>query len=289
MKKVFTNSGDVIHLFAQQSQSDARANNVFFETPYNSKKEYGTHLYSYGHHYLLAEFIDDNTVVINDDGYSVTTLKHIGQVSRGLSQYKRFFKSQTDLNTVYCSVIANKEKLANARKPEIYINNILSLWSSLNEFLEHTKAKKYKSNPKYKEIKKIVSSLENNTEEYKIKLKELAVKKAKSDKLRAKKELKEKLSKFMNYEINSFRINGVNDHLRISQDNKRVETSQGVKIPIKSAVLLYKLIKAGKDIKGYQIENYTVISINGVLKIGCHNIDRKNVSEIGEKLLKLKF
>ena len=47
------------------------------------------------------------------------------------------------------------------------------------------------------------------------------------------------------------------------------------------------MIKAGKDIKGYKIDKYTVISINGTLKIGCHNINRANVTEVGEQLLKL--
>jgi len=58
-------------------------------------------------------------------------------------------------------------------------------------------------------------------------------------------------------------------------------------VPIKEATILYKMIKAGKDIKGYKIDKYTVISINGTLKIGCHNINRANVTEVGEQLLKL--
>jgi hypothetical protein len=47
--------------------------------------------------------------------------------------------------------------------------------------------------------------------------------------------------------------------------------------------LLYKMIKQGKDIKGHKIGYYTVISVNGVLTIGCHKI--KNFKEIGEQLI----
>ena len=75
MKKVYSNSNEVMHLFAQQSQSEARSssNNVYFETPYIDNRPYGSKIYSYGRHYLLGEFIDNNTIFINDDGYSVTT------------------------------------------------------------------------------------------------------------------------------------------------------------------------------------------------------------------------
>ena len=47
MKKVFSSSTDVMHLFAQRSQQEARTSsgNVFY---YNDK------IYSYGHHYLLG-------------------------------------------------------------------------------------------------------------------------------------------------------------------------------------------------------------------------------------------
>ncbi len=275
MKKVFNSSSDVIHLFAQKTQNDARCNNVFFENP--KDKEYGTKLYSYGYHYLLAEFLNENTIMINDTGYSVTTSKHISQVRSATSQYKQYFTTKTNINLVHEYILNNKARLTNARKPEMYINNIFSLWSSLNEYYEEMKIKKYKSNPKYKEIKKIVQALENSPVEYKEKLKELSIKKAKSDKLKAAKELKEKLIKFQNYEINSFRIQGINDCLRLSKDGQQVETSQYISVSVKAARYLYALIRQGKDIIGHKIDGYTVISINGTLKIGCHNIDRKEI------------
>ena len=63
MKRVFTNSYDVIHLYAQRSQDEGRCSNVFF---------YGDKIYSYGHHYLLGEFIDDGkAIIINDEGLLV--------------------------------------------------------------------------------------------------------------------------------------------------------------------------------------------------------------------------
>jgi hypothetical protein len=49
------------------------------------------------------------------------------------------------------------------------------------------------------------------------------------------------------------------------------------------------MIKAKRDIKGHQIDGYTVISINGTLKIGCHDIDMTYVKKIGNKLLTLNL
>ena len=67
-----------------------------------------------------------------------------------------------------------------------------------------------------------------------------------------------------------------------------IETSGGVKIEVKKAKVLYKLIEAGKDIKGLKIDYYTVIGIkDNILKIGCHNIPLKEVNTIGKQLIKL--
>lgn len=278
MKKVYSSSSDVMHLFAQRTQDEARtsSNNVFFN---NVNK-----IYSYGHHYLLCEFIDDNTVMINDTGYSVTTSKHISEITGATRQYRQFFKAETDLETVYNEVNHLKNKLARANKPELYINPIQRLWKTLNEFLVYSKTKKYKSHSQYKAIKAIVTALNGNSEEFKAKLLEASKKQAKAQKRKDAKKLKEKLTKFMSYE--SDYIYGLNeDFLRISEDGTKIETSQRISIKKENAIALYKMIDKGIDIAGKHIENYVVTSINGTLKIGCHNINIESVHSIGKQLL----
>lgn len=276
MKKVFSTSDEVIHLFAQQTQKEGRngSSNVFFE---------GKKLYSYGYHYLLAEFIDDNTVMIKDSGYSVTTSKHIGEADYATRQYRQFYTTKTDVEQVYNTVIANKNKLATARKPELYIQPILSLWASLNEFIEYKKDKLTKKTSEYKEIKRIVKALEGNVEDYTLKLNQLAVKQAKAKKRKDVKDLKEALVKFNSYETRTFRI-GNEDFLRLSKDGLKVESSQGVSVKVENAKTLYNMILRGIDIKGKSIEHYTVTSINGTLKIGCHSINIKSMHEVGKQL-----
>lgn len=284
VKRVFSNHSDVIHAFAQKQQESGRASNVYFEkTDWNDSKfgksvDYGTRLYSYGSHYLLAEFLDENTVMVNDQGYSSSTGKHIGIARWATSQFKQFFLSNCDIEHVYNFVKSNVDKLANARKPEIYVNPILYRIEQLDEYLIWAKKiTSAKRNAKYRELKRILASI--NTPEYKAKLKELRLKELAKIKERVKIDLK----RFENYEINSFRI-GKEDYLRVSQDGTKVETTQYVSVSIEAARVLYKCIEAGRDIKGHYIDGYRVTSLNGTLVIGCHNINMDSVHKVGKQI-----
>lgn len=276
MKTVFSNAQDCVHAFAQRETPQGRSSNVFF---------YGDKIYSFGYHYELGRFIDDNTIIINDKGYSNTTAKHISYLIGGTRQYKQFFTTRCDIYLVHSQVLSLKDKLATAKKPENYINSILSLWDSLNEYLNYINNKNITKIDKYKEIKKIVKAIQDQPQEYKNKLAEAKKKQELAKKRREQKQIKETLSKFYNYEVNSFRI-GDTDYLRLSRDGECVETSQYVKVSVDEARTLYKAICNGVDIRGHRISNYTVNSINGTLKIGCHNINMESVHKVGKLINK---
>jgi hypothetical protein len=174
-------------------------------------------------------------------------------------------------------VLSLNDKLATARKPENYINSILYLWASLNEFIKYTKNKNTPKDPRYKEIKRIVKAIQSQPQEYQQKL-------AEAKQRKEARQIKDTLSKWYNYEVHTFRI-GDKDYLRISQDGSNIETSQHVKVSIDEARALYQLICKGIDIQGHRISNYIVNSINGTLKIGCHNIDMDSVHKIGKQLI----
>lgn len=277
MKKVFTSANDVIHLFSQQTQIEARSSNVFF---------YDKKLYSYGYHYLLGEFIESDTIMIDDSGYSVTTSKHISIVSYATRQYNQFFKSKTDLKTVLTTLEENFNRLKRARKPHLYINTINRYFNALNEFLEWSKKNKFYKNQKstleYRKIKAIHKAANKDINFLANELKKLAAK----EKRRQAKEVSKKLKDFLNFDIDTFRI-GQQDYLRLSKDNKCVETSQGVKISVKECKFLYNCILAKKDIRGQKIGHYNVTSINGTLKVGCHSINIKSVHSVGKQILEL--
>lgn len=283
MKKVFNTSYDVIHLFAQRSQDEARCSNVFFD---NMDK-----IYSYGHHYLLAEFIknnnDEQAIMINDSGYSVTTSKHIREITQATRQYKQFFTTQTEPKKVLNQLSYFADKLQNSKKPELYINPAESLFIKFNEFQNWNGLTNDTVN-----LLKINSIIEvfrsGDYLEYLNKQAEIIKQAEKLRIKQAKKQFKIDLKKFFDYKTNYIYNNVTNeDFLRISTNLEYIETSQGVKVPIREAKVLYQLIKAKKDIKGFNISGYTVIGLNGVLKIGCHKINLKNLHEIGEKILSM--
>ena len=85
MKKVFQNTSEVVHVFAQQTQSEGRnqSSSIYFRD---------NKIYSYGSHYLLGEFINNETIIINDFGYSVTTSKHISELQTQLASTNNFIQ-----------------------------------------------------------------------------------------------------------------------------------------------------------------------------------------------------
>jgi len=285
MKKVFQNTSEVVHVFAQQSQSEGRnqSGSIYFRD---------NKIYSYGSHYLLGEFINDETIIINDFGYSVTTSKHINELINATSQYYRFYTSSIDIKHVETEIDYNIKKLSKANKPEIYISNITKLESNLTKWVEFCKENKIKkehfskynfvvnkSDYKYKKIVKIANSL--LTPETIEKLKAKGKKDAIKQKAKDKKELKIKLDKFNTYKIDRFKI-GQFDYLRLSQNGQFVETSQNIRIEKSEAQRLYFSIKNNFNIIGNKIGYYTVNKIdNKALTVGCHKICINSVKKVG--------
>ena len=279
MRTVLKNTSEVVHTFAQKTQNEGRAGNVFFE-----KKNF---LYSYGRHYLLAQFITDNDIIINDTGYSVSTSKHIAAVTYATRQYNQYFVIEIDARKVFNRMRELLTKLGKARKPENYLYEIENLYTSFTSFQNYIRKNRIntsflcaKNSKEYKGIVKIYKNTRpENISTFTEKLKE----KAKKEKAKEAKKVKSLLSDFYAYKRHSIRI-GNEDFIRVSQNGQNVETSQNVSVPIDDARKLYKAIQSGIDIKGYRIGNYTVNSLNGVLTIGCHRINIESVHRTGNKI-----
>jgi len=266
MKTVFCNS-EIMHVFAQRTQSEARTSNgnVFF---------YGNKIYSYGHHYLLGEFLDSETILINDKGYSVSTAKHIRYLRQAVSQFKRFYSTDTDEKYLLVTLNSKLEKLVKAKKPEIYINDINNTFARYCEFQEYRKL------PINKELKKIHKTANNgiNLEAFK---KAIKAKEAKEKKEKLK-QFETNFKDFKNYETDRI-YKGLTgfDYLRISKDGQYVETSQEIKIDIDEAKKLAKCIKLGLNIVGQKLKYYTINKFdkNGLVA-GCHNIPKTEIDYI---------
>lgn len=268
MKTVFTNS-EIVHKFNEQNQYEGRTSNgsMYF---YNDK------LYSYGSHYLLCEFLDTETVLINDSGYSNTTSKHIGLITEATRNRKQYFLTKTNYKTVNQNIKEYISKLVNARKTkDFYLSQIDSTLKMYFDYLEYTKQKtKYKKYKEHREILRLAKDFYNNIDNLKETIKEQNKKQAIKD----KKAIANKLKEWKNLKINWFRNNTKRDYLRLIGEN--IETSQGVKIPIKEAKRVLNVLE-NKNIRGQKIDNrYTILSFNNILKVGCHNIPVKEINYI---------
>ena len=285
MRKVFSNTSEVVHVFAQQTQSEGRnqSGSIYFRE---------NKIYSYGSHYLLGEFINNETIIINDFGYSVTTSKHINELRNATRQYNVFFTSLIDIKNVESVIEANLKCLAKSRKGETYIDIINELEKGLTKWVKFCKENKIKkehfykynyvvnkSDYKYKKIVKIANSL--LTPEAIEKIKAKGKKESIKQKAKDKKELKNKIDKFNTYKIDRFKI-GQFDYLRLSQNGQFVETSQSIRIEKSEAKNLYFAIKNKIDIRGQKIGYYTINKIdNKALTVGCHKICIKSVQKVG--------
>ena len=268
MKTVFTNS-EIVHVFNEQNQNEGRTStgSMYF---YNNK------IYSYGSHYLLGHFIDNDTILINDTGYSNTTSKHISLITSATRNRKQYFKTKIDYKIVNSTIKDYLKKLVNARKTkEFYLYEIDSTLKMYFDYLEYTKQKtKYKKYKEHRENLRIANDFYNNFDNLQETIKESNRKQAIKD----KKAIIQKLQDWKNLKINWFRNKTNSDFLRLNNDF--VETSQNVKIPILEAKRLLKLIEH-KNIIGQRVDNrFIVKAFNSVLKVGCHNIPVKEINYI---------
>lgn len=268
MKTVFNNS-DLVHVFNLQNQIEGK-------TPTEGMFFNRTKLYSYGYHYLLAEFLDPQTVFINDSGYSVSTSKHISLVISATSDKTQFFFTNCDTDIVLSTIKNCLNKIPKARKTKDYhINNIETTYKKYIEFLTYNKSLTSKKKDKnHREILKLYKSFSENFEN----LESSILKAQKEEKEKNKKAIVQKLKDWKSGKIDWFQNNTKTDFLRIN--GLFVETSQKVKIPIAEAKRLLLLIEQ-KNIVGQKVDSrFIVNSFNSFLKVGCHNIPLKEINAI---------
>ena len=255
MRTVFSNNYEVIHKFAQRTQYDGRSGNVFFE---------GDKLYSYGRHYILAQFLTDTDILIGDRGYSKSTSKHIAITIQATRQYKQWYETYCDDSIAWRRLSDLKNKLLYARKPEKYIAVALCIIEKFKAF----KAKFDK--PVSKDMQELMNFFTMNDTELVDKIKHLAYEqKIKRDLIIE--QYKKAFYNFEPFERLKFEAGLEYDLLRVNDD--KLETSQNKSVDLSEAEKLYKSYRAGLPIVGQKINGYTILKATPeIIRIGCHNI-----------------
>ncbi len=118
---------ETIKTYLEQQKTHGNSANVFFEH---------SRIYSYGYHYLLGRFLNDNLLIINDTGYSATTSKHIHLLRDTANELNiiNYSVSNVEINSVYSELKYLETKLHKARKPEIWYSRINSLYNNWYKF-----------------------------------------------------------------------------------------------------------------------------------------------------------
>lgn len=219
MKRVHT-PDNVAHLWANQHQEDARTptSNLYFN---------GTEIYSYGSHFCIAKHVE-GAVLFTEREYSNTTSKH-KSIVRNACSHKNIVYCYNPLGSHEQNFQAWRnecegyiEKLAKARKPEKYIQELEGVkyraerYANLfNIAVPESLSVAWAITDK----QEVVAYMEKKAE---------AIKKEKARKLRlAKKKHKEEVQKWKNFETYRLYSRGEYDLLRYNKENKRFQTSQG--------------------------------------------------------------
>jgi hypothetical protein len=294
MKLVFSNL-EVPHIFASRTQEEGRnsSRTIFFEN--------GT-IYSYGYHFPMASFSkdDENVVFFTTRSYSNSTAKHLNYTYQALNHFKiiNCFNPENaskgiheeNLKSFNIEAKASAHKLRNARKPEIYLQEIATQRRIFEKYCNHFKIKiteKLKSSLPYLFIESKDGGTKATEKEVK------AIAKAKKEReLKAKKEHAKDLEEFKSFErTRMYTRNGV-DYLRFNPELKTIETSQGITIEMEEArrvfeIVLHSIQKNGCNDCGTIAERYKIKSIDkNFMVVGCHNIQMSEILEIGKKLFK---
>ncbi len=281
MKKVFSNSNEVPHLWAHKTQSEARSagrGNIFFD---------GDTIYSYGRHFPIARHVSngkDNIILFTTRTYSVTTSSHCSMVRGAIP---------ATIPVVHVSDVSANPSASMLDEIQAEINELAK------------KAARAKSHNEF-----ILRQLEENCAEFRtlaafINPEWLAeqAKQARETVKAESKARKEREAKQLAEAQNELRIwllggnaRGLHclpfDYMRVEGDE--IATTKGARVPIdhvrKVAPLIISMLEAGKTYRrnGHSIHlgNYVIDSLdeNGVLTVGCHRFEKTEVMRINALL-----
>lgn len=281
-----TSHSDVAHCWANQLKDHGKSGNMFF---INGK------IYSYGMHFLIAEFITPDIIFFTTRNYSNSTAKH-KSIVRMSCTHKTVFEVPSipscpkygSHSIDFChknNIEYFKNEIKNA-KYDLMHSRALNTINSRLSFLNY-KISNYNQYVTYFNLdEKIITfeSIVNEKERF-----NLAEKRKRYQKIYDLKEQKriekekENLEKWKN-DINfRYYFNLEKAYLRVNGDF--IESTKYSKAPVNECKLLYKVLKSNKPVHGLKLSEFTVTSFSdGILKIGCHTIDIEEIERIAKIL-----
>lgn len=257
---------ELVHVWASQTKQSGKGNNMFFE---------GKSIYSYGHHFEIARFIDERTVLFNSNGYSNTTAKHKSYVRSAINHLTVFevpsFSNNHEKNLEHLkAMIENKRK--------IVLNCRTGLVDKIGDYEEVVR--NYNQYVRYYGLKKqkIEYVLDDETLA-KLQLKQKEIK---------RKALEKRKIDFQKWLDGDTSIRAVFHEfpVRFRVINNEIWSSHGARVTVKEALQAIKAWNKNELKIGDKIGHYTIDAINGDnIRIGCHEIENTAILELQSKLI----
>lgn len=287
-KTVFP-TDDVAHIFAHQRQEYARnsCSNLFFEKDT---------IYSYGRHFPIARFVEKNgekVLLFTTRTYSNTTAKHINIVKYACSPIGKIYcndpcgNHEDNLNAFHNQMENHLKGLHKARKKEKYISAAESIYDRLCRYCNF-----FEITIPTRSIELLHSSKDGNYEEY-LKREEERIKKEKEERIRKeKRKFNQQLKKWREGKTDRLYSRLMQrDYLRLNS-KQRIETSQGVEIPLQIAKDTFDFISNVLNKNGscnnncnFKIMDYDLKEVNkNFIQVGCHTIEIKEIKTMANKL-----
>lgn len=280
---------DVAHYWANQLQDEGRnsGSSIYFH-----KNE----IFSYGSHFMIAKHVEnklgEKAVLFTERKYSNTTSRHVSWVRQAASHLRIIFVPDPALSADELFESWGKELLSitgamkHARKPEKYISEIHAVGHHVEQYANFFGLKI----PKQLQVLMAISSTEDGKKALDKHTRAVKAEEKKQAKAQAEKHARE-LTEWRAFERRSMWKHNGWDYLRYNSETDRLETSQGVEIPVAIAKTAYKWMQEALKSGGcngdcnYQIMRYNVSEVNAeYMQIGCHKFSIAEIEAIAQHL-----
>lgn len=303
--KRLKNNAEVAHRFASRLGEYEGTTNLFQDVHSGVRT-----IYSYGRHFAIAQFRTDaegnEVLLFTLENYSNSTSKQIQLVNRATSHIRKVYVPRVLMHTneivEYYIRQAEREikKLSVARTPQKYRDNLKSILYSVTKYFE------FLGQPvpvSLTEICNVTEAPEDIRDEVRADQAEARErKKAYAERQRLHNiEMEERalitVEKWRNGDGQRIYSNYSSfDYLRFNADKGRVETSQGVEIPVNIALDFYYIINSIKridvnkrDLGTSGVRLLGMYQLNEVgedfIRVGCHKISFAEIEAIFPVLL----
>jgi hypothetical protein len=287
MRTVFSSQSEVAHRWANQTQEHAKSGPLSFR---------GVYAYSYNTPIARIHDINGHRIaIISDIFYSSTTCKHRSHLHTAVSHLTVLY-SKSGIDNIEAVLLEYQERFLD----ELIKNATSAIRPYFEEALKNIDYFNYIANKLgFKHLELILDKeLFELGKEYQrfrnLRNAELNANYEECQRVKQEKLAKERQAK-IDEELPTWLNGGMRNSvlsfmepsfIRINEN--RVETTGGASVGLREANLLMDALLAGKNVKGTEINGYSVIGFDreqGTVKIGCHNISFDQAFKIlrGEK------